>query len=146
MGHTTLCWYCWKEYRAQSNRQTHCSMECRLLDNIDQRGEGECWPWTSGRTAAGYGILTTKPGQENYAHRAMCRRVHGEPAEPGMYAMHSCDNPTCCNPAHLSWGTPKANLEDMYSKSRQGQRNYATGDRHGMRKKKLAKEASRGFV
>lgn len=29
-----------------------------------------------------------------------------------MYVRHSCHNKACCNPEHLSLGTPKENWED----------------------------------
>lgn len=32
---------------------------------------------------------------------------------------HRCDNPICCNPAHLFEGTPKENGEDRVAKGRQ---------------------------
>lgn len=46
----------------------------------------------------------------------------------GEQACHSCDNPPCCNPAHLFVGSQSANLADMRSKGRS-----ATGDRHSSR-------------
>jgi hypothetical protein len=35
-----------------------------------------------------------------------------------MVVMHSCDNPPCCNPAHLSAGTVRDNALDMIAKGR----------------------------
>jgi len=34
------------------------------------------------------------------------------------FVMHSCDNPECINPDHLSLGTPKENTKDMITKKR----------------------------
>ena len=53
----------------------------------------------------------------------------------GLVVMHSCDNPSCINPAHLSVGTQGENVNDMHQK---GRTNYLTGDLHP--KEKLTKE------
>lgn len=39
--------------------------------------------------------------------------------------MHSCDNPSCVNPAHLSKATQQLNIRDKVLKGRQ-----PTGDKH----------------
>jgi hypothetical protein len=35
-----------------------------------------------------------------------------------MLALHSCDNPSCCNPAHLRPGTQSENVRDMVNRKR----------------------------
>lgn len=35
-----------------------------------------------------------------------------------MVIMHSCDNPKCVNPAHLSQATNSDNIKDMHRKDR----------------------------
>ncbi|CAM8755315.1 hypothetical protein NCF_04353 [Burkholderia pseudomallei] len=47
--------------------------------------------------------------------------------------MHTCDNPCCCNPAHLEAGTQKQNLDDMRTKGRAGDCRVL-GERHGRSK------------
>lgn len=36
----------------------------------------------------------------------------------GMFVLHQCDTPRCCNPSHLSLGTPMDNYLDMVEKDR----------------------------
>src|SRR5690606_28222939 len=37
----------------------------------------------------------------------------------GMYVLHSCDRPICCNPHHLRFGTASENAKDKYDRGRQ---------------------------
>src|SRR5690349_4872692 len=78
-------------------------------------GPAACWPWTGGRKAdpkRRYGIFaTTRNGRrvQLYAHRHALELTLGRPLRPGFIAMHSCDNPPCCNPSHLTEATQADN-------------------------------------
>jgi hypothetical protein len=110
----------------------------RFWKYVDRRGPGECWPWT-GATRSGYGCLTVKVDGKPKSRRAARMAwalANGRPLGPGMMALHRCDNPPCCNPAHLYEGTAADNMADKVARGRQsrsGARNPARGDRNGAR-------------
>jgi hypothetical protein len=51
------------------------------------------------------------------SHRAAWKLTHG-PIPDGLQVLHRCDNPPCCNPAHLFLGTQQDNIADMHKKGR----------------------------
>ena len=102
--------------------------EQRLWDKIDRRGEHECWPWTAGTGSRGYGRFKYR-GRMQYAHRLVFEDEYG-PIPDGLEVCHSCDNPPCCHPEHLSIGTRTDNMRDAVEKGR-----TASGDRHKSRTK-----------
>ena len=78
-------------------------------------GPGNCWPWTASRHFKGYGTVGWH-GKVRKAHRVAFMLTTGE--WPTSLACHSCDNPPCCNPAHLFDGTNDENMKDMARKER----------------------------
>lgn len=80
----------------------------------------ECWPWKGGKDKDGYGKF-----RRSRAHRLAFFLTHGR--WPGPCCRHSCDNPPCCNPAHLLAGTQTQNRHDCVSRER-----HAFGSKHGM--------------
>lgn len=100
----------------------------RIWAKIDQRGPDECWPWLAAVDQDGYGKVRDSGQRDRRAHAVALEEATGELAQ-GRDAMHSCDNPPCCNPAHLSWGTKQDNRQDCVHKQRQ-----ARGERHGSAK------------
>lgn len=82
---------------------------------VDRRDPDECWPWTGNRNGAGYGRFSFA-GRRVIASRAAWYFAHG--TQPTLFVCHSCDNPPCCNPAHLWLGTSFDNLQDMAAKGR----------------------------
>jgi len=88
----------------------------RIWSKVAKAGADECWPWTHGKTLAGYG-QTTVNGEKRLAHRLAWELAVG-PIPAGLCILHRCDNPPCCNPAHLFLGTKKDNAADAIAKGR----------------------------
>ena len=82
---------------------------------VSVNGPDECWPWVGSVSAAGYGVFGVNR-RLVYAHRAAFEHANGRP--PAGEVMHACDNPRCCNPAHLREGTHLENMADMRHKGR----------------------------
>ncbi len=80
-----------------------------------------CWPWLGKQTAQGYGqIRVDEEGEKKryiYAHR-YSHELHNGAIPHGLLIRHSCDNPNCVNPAHLSVGNKVDNALDMVERSR----------------------------
>lgn len=79
------------------------------------RGEG-CWEWQGARNQDGYGTLWVNRRKVR-AHRVAWGLSVGE-IPRGLLVLHRCDNPPCCNPAHLWIGTHADNSADMVAKGR----------------------------
>lgn len=94
-------------------------IEARFWGNVDVRRRDECWPWMKA-TRSGYGVFHPTKRETVAAHRFALELSLGRPLGAGMQARHLvCDNPPCCNPAHLAEGTNADNVADMVGKDRQ---------------------------
>ena len=87
-------------------------------------GPAACWPWTGGRDRKGY----PKGKYEGRTIRA--HRVYACVPQD-MLACHVCDNPPCCNPAHIVPGTPLFNNRDRATKGRNADKR---GEKHHLAK------------
>lgn len=80
-----------------------------------------CWEWQASRNNYGYGLFHVGVGAagriRSSAHRFAYELAHG-PIPKGLNVCHSCDNPPCCNPAHLFLGTQRDNVLDAARKGR----------------------------
>ncbi len=81
-----------------------------------------CWEWTACRHKQGYGKFFIRKRKENInkeykAHRLSYELVNGR-IPNGMVVRHSCDNPPCVNPDHLSIGTQRQNMMDCIERGR----------------------------
>lgn len=99
--------------------KTHASLEERFWRFVDKKTDGECWNWT-GNLVAGYGRISLGARKDGAigSHRFSWELHNKQSIPSGMVVMHSCDNPLCVNPNHLSVGTYKDNTQDMIAKGR----------------------------
>ena len=80
----------------------------------------ECWPWQGPRNKQGYGYLWFC-GTGVPASRAAFIIANGDLPKTNRLRVnvcHTCDNPPCCNPAHLFCGSGKENVIDARQKGR----------------------------
>lgn len=91
-------------------------LAARLDSMLDK--SGDCWEWMGYRHECGYGVIRQGSLPTKYAHRLAWMVANQADIPPGCVIMHACDNPPCCNPAHLSLGASADNSYDMYVKGR----------------------------
>jgi len=93
--------------------------EERFWRFVDKKLDSECWNWT-GHKASNYGSFSigARSLGNVLAHRFSWSMHNNKEIPKGMVVMHSCDNPLCVNPSHLSVGTPMENTHDMLKKGR----------------------------
>ncbi|WP_257541206.1 HNH endonuclease [Sphingobium sp. CFD-1] len=88
----------------------------RFQNLVDRRGPDECWPWLAS-CKDGYGRFKIASYETVIASRVALVLETGE-EHLDLHALHSCDNPPCCNPTHLRWGTPEENAIDKIERAR----------------------------
>lgn len=107
----------------------------RLKRSLVEDPETGCHVWTGHCQENGYGQIRIGDRAVG-THRVAWAAANGSIPE-GLYVLHKCDNPPCCNPEHLWVGTQADNLRDMREKGR------GTAGRHGLPKGVYAVPGSR---
>ena len=107
---------------SENGNESH-DWEKRFWSNIKISQPHRCWIWMGkSKTVFGYGMFREKwtprigRGKFRLSHIIAYRLIWGE--TNGLQVLHSCDNPSCCNPFHLALGTQMENIQDMIKKGR----------------------------
>jgi len=124
----STCGHCGSPYPCAGRRVGYCSLECALRSRVRVAGPDDCWLWVGARNDRGYGQFR-RFKTFHYAHRVAYELAHGALGE--RQVCHRCDNPGCCNPAHLFPGTARDNMQDMHSKGRWPADRVARGEAVG---------------
>lgn len=82
---------------------------------VNIKDRNSCWEWMASCHKFGYGWFRIT-GKTYLAHRLALIFTTGEMGK--LQVLHSCDNPKCCNPNHLRWGTQKENIQDCIKRGR----------------------------
>jgi hypothetical protein len=90
------------------------------------KGVDSCWKWLGVVLPDGYGFCGFG-GKRNLRPHRVAFGIANPGFVKSLYICHRCDNPLCCNPAHLFSGTQQDNMSDKVNKGRQ-----ARGETHGM--------------
>jgi hypothetical protein len=118
-------WVFRKEYIETTTKVSCKNIKCcnpdHILNSEEERfwyyvvkAEG-CWSWKGPTVRDGYGCFGSKTKQ---AHR-YSYEIHKGPIPKNLLIRHSCHNPSCTNPEHLSTGTKKDNSRDMFEAQRE---------------------------
>lgn len=89
----------------------------RFWRKVSRPGMLECWEWQGSFLRRGYGQFSVSHASTCHAHRMAYLLTFPEWDGKG-FVCHRCDNPPCCNPAHLFVGTHQENMRDMIAKGR----------------------------
>ena len=91
-----------------------------------------CLEWRGLLDKDGYGRVGKQGSSSQRVHRVFYELWHGIKLQPDEVLLHSCDNPKCFNPFHLTPSTQAANVKDMDAKGRRVSANtFVTHCPHG---------------
>lgn len=108
----------------------------KFFARVKKGTPSECWPWQGQLNYHGYGMFYVSGRRTGVLVTRLAYYLANKSIDDDKFVCHACDNPPCCNPAHLWMGTHEENLRDMAEKGRSNPWNR--GKKTGPRKQKVA--------
>jgi hypothetical protein len=109
-----ICTFCGQEYTCPQNHgnRKYCGKGCQFMGSFDvtKTNRGYCWLVFRNKTSAGYGQLSDKKYSHIYSYETYRGPIQKNGSR-GDLVQHFCNTPNCVNPAHLSVGSQKTNME-----------------------------------
>lgn len=92
----------------------------RFLLYLPSRVPDTCWVWHGAIRVSGlrYGKFKDSDARSKPAHRIAFEIFNDCTLTEDQKVLHTCDNPPCCNPAHLYIGTDLDNARDREERER----------------------------
>lgn len=105
--------------------QRNKPLNIKFWEKVEMTSINDCWMWKASKNKKGYGNFYVSIGNSKDKHILAHRMAyilwnHLNEIPDGLQVLHRCDNPSCCNPAHLFLGTNQDNMNDMMQKGRRG--------------------------
>lgn len=95
------------------------SLSDRFWSKVQKGDPDACWLWQGACGGTGHGMFWVSPDRKRQSAHAIALELHTGVQRPaGTFCCHRCDNPSCCNPKHLYFGTPAQNSRDMVARGR----------------------------
>lgn len=120
-----MCRTCYRREWSRARRPVRPprpTVEERFWAHVNKNGpmmpgmSEACWVWTGTTRSDGYGVMCASGRSNIRTHRLAYELAHGDPGD--LFVLHACDNPPCCNPAHLRAGTSADNMREMGDRKR----------------------------
>ena len=90
----------------------------RFISKVEKTDD--CWNWIGAKYRKGYGHFRMKIDGKWVMYKAhrYSYEYYNDKSAQGMIICHTCDNPSCVNPAHLFAGSNQDNVDDKLAKGR----------------------------
>ena len=95
--------------------------------NVSKGENDGCWKWegaffgeTEGGAYGSFQVPIRNRTKSRGAHRVSWALANCRWPKTSEHVCHRCDNPACVNPAHLFLGSRTVNMQDMWTKGRNG--------------------------